>query len=799
MSMLLQDIRYALRTFARTPSYALAVVLVLTLGIAANAAVFSIVSAALLRPLPYEDADRLVQLLETYRAGGGSGRGSVSAANFEDWRAAAASFQDMAISAWPGPTNLQHDGVPERLTMTRVGTNLFPLLGARPLVGRVIVDGDGADVVVLSEALWERRFGGDAAVIGSRITLDGTARTVVGVMPHAFAFPIDAGRQVDLWMPLVLSPDEAQNREAHSYAVTARLAAGVTLEEAVSELRGIAARIEREFAHQDGRSADAILLSDVATRQLRRPLLMLLGAAAFVLLIACANAANLLLARASTREREVAVRAALGASRRRIAAQFLTESALLGSAAAAGGILLAVWGSRALLALAGSMLPARVSVGLDWQLIAFLLGTTTLTVILFGGLPAVQAARPDLQSMLRQGAQGGGGTLRSILVVPQMALSVVLLVGAGLLMRTFIALTGTETGMGTQHVLVATVAPAASRAGEGGTWDGLYAPLLEAARALPGVDAVGMTSHLPLRESGFNGHFGIVGAPAARLAERPIAELRLVSPGYFTALGVPIIEGRDLTDHDVAGAPPVVLFNEAAARRYFPGRSPVGERINFLNEERTVVGVVADVRQIRLEWRPAWELYFPHAQFAAVLDMPMTLVAATRSQPLLLAGPLRDVVRAVDPTLPLYDVSTLERVISASVSDRRLYLWLLGTFAAAAMTLAIAGIYGVVAFTVSRRTREIGIRLALGSEPAGVQRLVVWQGFRLALVGLVLGIICAFALTRLLDSVLYGVSTRDPLTFAAVCTILGCVAAAASYVPARRAAGLSPMVTLRSE
>jgi predicted permease len=815
-----KDVRQGARRLRHNPVYALVTMATLALGMGPNIAVFSLIDSVLLRPLPYVAPERLVNLSETFHVGSQVGTGSVSYGNFVDWRAQSRAFTDLALANWAGSANLSGGGAPERLSVAQVGANAFSLLGVRPLLGRTFAAGEdsagAAPVVVLGEGLWRRHFGADAAVVGKRVVLDGVTHEVIGVLPARITFP-NRSAAVDAWTPLTVSLPPGQ-RGSHNYLVIGRLKAAATLDQARAEMRQIAARLEQQYPDaQEGRSVEVTPLTEVVVGNARPRLLVLLGAAGLVLLIAAANAASLLLARAAVRRREVAVLAALGATRARVARQFLVESLLLSAAGAAVGFGLAAVAVRALTAGAGRLLPRSTDVHFDGRVVLFAVGTIVLTTLLFGLLPALRASGSDLQSSLREGSRGASGgreraAFRSTLVVAQFAISLVLLAGAGLLMRTFVALLDTETGMHVERVLTMRIplpVPSPKYATADDALNRFYWPLLERVRALPGVRGAGVITKLPLQDWGTNGNFTIAGQRYASTAEQPFAEIRAVSPGYFDALGIPLLRGRDVSRADAAAGTQVLVVNDALAKKYFPGEDPVGRSVYFgtpgpNNPPNVIVGVVGSVRQASLDRPPMPEVYAPYTQAGAWGASELSLVVrgacgAGRCDPASLARPVQGVVRALDADQPVFDVQTMSQVVSGSVGDRRLYLGLIGTFAGLALLLAVAGIYGVIAYSVAQRTREFGIRLALGSGAGSVQQLVVWHGARLALGGLVIGIPAAVALTRLLAGLLYGVAPWDPLTFGAVALLLGAVSVVASYLPARRAARVDPIVAMRAE
>jgi putative ABC transport system permease protein len=799
MSTLTQDLRFALRSLFKKPTFTIVAVLSLALGIGANTAIFSVIDAVLLRPLPYAGPGQLVDLYESSQ---NVDYGSVSPANFRDWREQNHTFSRLA-GYFSGTVNLQGVSDPERLSAEYASDNIFDLLGVRPMLGRAFLPGEDRDnasrVAVLSEEFWRRRFGADPNTIGKTITLSGDPYTIVGVMPARFRFPAIVTR--DLWLPLQLHPEQYAQRGSHWLNVIGRLKAGVALPTAEAQLRQIAARLAAQYPDlQKGRSASMTPLRQDLTSNVRPALLVLLGAAALVLLIACANVANLLLARASDRRREVAIRLALGAGRGRLIRQFLTESLLLSLAGALVGLLLAYAGAGALLKLGGSAIPFGADVGFDPTVFAFLLIVAVGTGVVFGLAPALQATQVDLQGDLKEG--GGKGSagrdrqrFRNLLVVGETALALVLLVSAGLVMRAFLKLQNTDTGMVTHNVL--TMHLSVPQTYDSTVSTHFYQPALQRIEAIPGVRAVGLISLLPLQESYSNGTVGIVGRKPDKPGNEPFAESRRVSAGLFPALGIRIIRGRNFTQQDRDGTEPVVIVNHAFASKYFPNSDAIGQRIMVSDSASApIVGVVADVRESRIDWPSAPTLYY---SFLQAPRNDMTLVISTTVDPTSITNAVRAAIHSVDRNQPVYNVKTMNDVVAASVSNTRFSFWLLGTFAAIALALAAVGIYGVMSYVVTQRTREIGIRMALGARHSAVTQLIVRHGMSLAIGGLAIGTIIALALTRVLASMLYGASATDPATFAGVALLLGVVALVASYVPARRAAAVDPVIALRSE
>jgi predicted permease len=796
-----RDARFALRSLARTPAFSTVAVLCLALGIGANAALFSVLNAVLLRPLPFVESDRLVRIYETM---GERTQGSVSFANFRDWQEQNTGFEQLA--AWQdGSRNLQGNAEPERILAVTATPNLFALLRARPLLGRTFAPGtDGpasAPTTVISEDLWRMRFGADPSLVGRTVRLDGVPHTVLGVMPRSFDFPA-GGDMTDAWVLFHPTEREIANRGSHFLAVVGRLKDGVPLEQATTQLAGVAARLEKEYPNQQtGRSVRVRALREDLVGDVRPTLLILFGAVAMVLLIACANMANLLLARAAVRQREVAIRLALGATRTRLVRQFLVESLVLSLAGAAVGLLLARWGLAALTPLAERALPIFHEFPLDGRVFGFLLAISLLSGLAFGIVPALQASRGDVRDTL---ADGGGKmtgsrrqqAFRSGLVVFEIAVSLVLLVGAGLLLRGFLRLSGTEPGLAADHVLTAHL-PLPDAQLPGAT-PRLFRPLLQEIRSIPGVRSAAVVSMLPIQNAWANGAFAVEDRPPLLPSQAPLAEIRTASPGFFRSLGVPLQRGRDFTDTDGENGPDVVIVNATLARRYFPGEDPIGRRVLLGTTPFTIVGVAGDIRQAGLDFDPLAEIYFPYGFDNGMLG-DAVLVLRTAVPPESLADEVRAAVRKADPTLPLYDVLSMEEVISRSLAARRLNLWLLGLFAGMALVLAATGLYGVISYLVAQRTREIGVRMALGAQTWSVIGLVMRQAAGLTGAGIAVGLAGALAFASVLESLLYGVSTRDPLTYAALAALLALVALTATWLPAWRASRLDPLLAIRRE
>jgi putative ABC transport system permease protein len=798
---MLQDLRFALRTFGKSPGFTTVAILALALGISANAALFSVINAVLLKPLPYAQPERLIAVFETFLP---SGFGSVSAPNFFDWRKQNHTLDHLeAFSV--GSLNLQSNGEPERIPSVLATAGLFDMLGARPIQGRTFLPDEDQPgkphVVVISERLWRRRFGADPKLLGSSITLDGQAATVIGIMPASFQFPAGSLTR-NLWMPLQFNEDQLKERGNHWMAVVGRLQAGITMAAADADMKQVAANIERQFPEQKGRSVWMRSMQDVLVGNLRPVLLILMGSVGFVLLIACANVANLLLARAASRTREVAVRAALGASRVRLIRQFLTESILLALAGGAVGVFLADAGIEALTKFAPGQIPHATSIHLDGTVFLFLAAVCLLAGIVFGIVPAFQSTGRDLQTGLREGGRSGSAGIRSAglrnaLVIGEFALALVLLIGAGLLMRTFLALNATNPGLVTEGVLTMSVSVPDEKYPKYSMWQRFYSPALDRIQALPGVRAAGIISLLPLQAWGWNGSFPIEGRPQEEPGKQPLAEFRQISPGYFRAMGIRILKGRALRREDSSTSPHVVLINDALAKRYFPGQDPLGQKINW-NEWRTIVGVVANTRQATLDREPMPELYFPATQLSESIS-GMTFVISTSVEPSSVTHAVTAAIQSVDPSQPVFGVKTMTEVVSDSLSNQRLYAWLLGVFSALALILASAGIYSVMSYLVTQRTQEFGLRMALGASTNNVLRMVLRQALLLIGAGLAIGLVGAIAVTRVLTNFLFGVKPIDGPTFAGVSVVLTLVALAATYLPALRATRVDPVEALRHE
>lgn len=800
MRTFLYDLRHAARGLAKQPAFTAIVVLTLALGIGANCAIFSVVNAVLLRPLPYANPEELVAVYEE-RVSLARERGHVSPPDFIDWRAQNAVFKNIAAYT-PASLNRTDGDEPERLVGALVSADLFPALGVSAAVGRTFVpeeDRPNAErVAVIGHELWQKRFGADRSVVGKAVTLNANSYEVIGVMPRGFEFP---DKNTEVWLPLAIDPVTG-NRAMHSLKVVARLKDGVTLQRAEAEMRTIASRLEQVHEVNTGHSVNLFPLHSEVVGPVRAPLLILIGAVAFVLLIACVNVANLLLVRAAARQKEIAIRTALGASRSRIVRQFLAESLLLSLLGGAVGLLLATWGTDLLVAISPADTPRLSEISTDRTVLVFTLLVSLLPGLAFGLLPALQFCRPAISEGLKEGGRTGAsdassGRIRSGLVVTEVALALVLLVGAGLLLKSFIRLRETNPGLDPKGVLTAQVLLPRAKYREPQQQAAFTRDVIERLQALPGVQLAGATVSLPLGELPASRYFSIEGRPPTRPGEGANAHFDLATPDFFRALGIPLRRGRHFDPRDGIGAPEVAIINEALAQKFFPDEDAIGKRIQIGDGSwHTIVGVVGNVRQTSLDQEAAPEFYY------SLLQDPigfMALVVRTSRDPQSLATDLRTAVRAVDPDQPIFGVKTMEEVIIGSVAPRRLTMVLLGTFAALAIVLAAIGIYGVISYMVAQRTHEIGVRMALGAQNSDLLRLILGHGMFLTGIGMAIGLVASFALTRVLSTLLFGVNSNDPSTYLAVSLLLAAVAFVAGYIPGRQATQVDPLVALRAE
>ncbi len=799
-----QDLRFGVRMLLKNPAFTLAAVLSLAIGIGATSAIFSVVNGVVLRPLPYREPEQLVRLWHS-KPQVGLTQMPISGGNVQVWRERAQSFAGVAAF---NTTQAIFTAAAESEVVrgARVSANLLPLLGYQPALGRGFLPSENQQpnhtVILLSHKLWQRRFGGDPNIIGRAVTLDHTNNyTVVGVLPPLASFPGES----EFWIP---ETSTANGRhDMRSLSVIARLKPGVAWQTAESELQLIHQQLQQQRPNDyKDWAVWSQPLHDSVVGQVRPTLLMLLGAVGFVLLIACANVANLLLGRAAARQKEIAVRAALGAGRLRLIRQLLTESSLLAGLGGALGLLLAYGAVRALIALEPPNLPRLAQVSVDGRVLVFTFGATLLVGLLFGLAPALHASKPDIQQTLKEGfAQSGGRRwlrgvgLREVLVVAQTALALVLLVGAGLLGKSFVKLRQVELGFEPTNAIVLTLTPPFNHLPKRASSIPHYQRLLDEVKTLPGLSAVAVGTAAPTQGAYMSSSILVAGRPVPASKDAQQTFVNVVSADYFRALGNPLKQGRLFTDADNESAPRVAVINESLARAYFPGENPLGQRLTLRgdpDEWRAIVGIVADINQFGLDKENKPTFYVPFRQEDTVT---LNLIVRTAADPAALLPALRARILAADKFTAITRVRTLEELVSASVAQPRFYALLLALFAGIALTLAVIGIYGVMAYTVSRRTHEIGIRMALGAEAGRIQRLVVGQGMLLVGVGVLLGLLAARLLTRVLGDLLFGVKPTDPATFTLIALVLAGAALLACWVPARRAARVDPLTALRCE
>lgn len=821
MNTLWQDLHYGVRMLLKNPGITLVVILALALGIGANTAIFSVVDAVLLRPLPYVESDRLVFLNETSKA---MDEISISYPNFTDWRNQNQVFEKIGVYNRDS-YNLTGAGEAERIITGQVSADLFAALRVNAAIGRVFNNDEdkpgGSPVVVLSYGLWQRRFGGQASIVNQSLTLNGKSYTVIGVMPEGFQFP----SRVEMWVPVGQLSGEAswQQRGNHPglYGV-ARLKPGMSFAQAKAEMDNIGANLEKQY--QDSNAGNGIgtrPLLELFVGDVRRALWVLFAAVAFVLLIACANIANLLLARAQSRQKEMAIRAAMGAGRWRIARQLLTESVLLALVGGTLGILIAQWGIKLILYISPDAIPRAREISLDWRVFAFTIALSFLTGILFGVVPALQAGVVDVHETLKETGRGTSGRhwLRSSLVVVEVATTLVLLIGAGLMIRSFYRLQKVNPGFSYDHLTSFSVSLPQKKYTSNEQREQFYNRLLENLRGLPAVEATAAASGLPLGNNGWQTLFVIDGRPRPPRDQTPLMEACLVTPDYFRAMNIPLKSGRYFDAHDdrssLAGkdlsklnenereiaALNAIIIDEEFARRHWPGEDAVGKRIRLGTDSTApvlaVVGVVGRVKMEGLSQdSKRVQGYFP---FAQIPNGGMTVIIKAAGEPNQLIAAVRQQVKSIDPDQPIYGIRTMDEIRAESVAPERLNLTLLSIFAGIALILAIVGIYGVMSYSVTQRTHEIGIRMAIGAQPRDVFRMVLRQGMMLALIGVVFGLIGAFGLTRLMATMLFGVEPTDPATFATIAALLTVVALVACYIPGRRATKVDPVVSLRYE
>ena len=804
-----QDLRYGLRVLRKNPGVTITAVLTLAVGIGANTAIFNAVHAVLLRPLPYPEPQRLAIVWGGARQ---ARKTPVSATNFLDYQEQNRVFEHMA-TFHAGSLALTGAADPEWIRTGNVSPDFFKVLGVRAALGRTFSPEEGRSgrnqVLVLGPGIWRRRFGADRNIVGRILMLNATRYTVIGVLPEGFEFSVPGlFRPAEMWTPAVLIRDDSQ-RNNNDLRVIARLKPGITLRQAETDLKVISRRLARAYPQiLAGLDTQLVPLREQIVGDVRPLLLILLGAVGFLLLIACANVASLQLARASTRRKEVALRLALGASRRRVVRQLLTESVLLALLGGALGLLLARWGIGLLTGLAPAHLPRESGGGLGSAVLLYSLLLSLVTGVLFGLAPAFQSSAQGLGETLKEGGRAAaesaaGGRLRGLLMVAEVALALVLLTGAGLLVRSFARLLAEKPGFEVENVLTVFLVLPRYSYPDARAQSALYRQAIDRIAALPGVTAAGGIDDLPLTPDRDASTFAVEGGEPWTADRSPVAQVRTVTPGYFRAMSIPLVQGRPFAATDTSSAPPVLLINQTLARRFFKGEDPVGKRLTFGGSTPasppswvTVAGVVADVRDLGLESRPEPEVYLPYEQSPLSY---INVVARVDGDPGRLAAAMRDTIRGLDRGLPLPEAEPMNAVLATSIAQRRFSMLLLGLFAAIALALAAVGIYGVITYAVARRTHEIGVRMALGARRSDVLRMVIGRSLTLTACGVGAGIVGALALTKLMSSLLYGVRPTDLPTFLAVALVLACVAALASYLPARRAMAVDPVVALRNE
>ncbi len=811
MRNLLQDLRQSLRSLRHNPAFAIGAILILALGIGANTAIFSLVNAAMLRPLPFDQPDRLVQLWHVPPAKSfpGIDRFSVSPANYLDWKAQSTSFDSMSIYNF---RSLSFGGAdhPEVVEASAVASDFFTVLRARPLLGRTFTpddDNPSARVILLSYNLWRNRFASDPGIVGRDITVNSERYTVVGVMPANFRMPDFAWA----WVPIGWTDADRAVRGNHNYLVIARLKPQITVDQAKSDLAAISTRLEQQYPEDDkGWGATLVPLHEQLIGDVRTALLVLLGAVAFVLLIACANVANLVLAKTLARGKEMAIRSALGAGRAVLLRHILVETLLLSLIGGTLGFLLARTAIALSTNLLADRLPAFMSVTLDAQVLAYTLLLSVAAGVLAGFFPSLRFSRVDVNEVLKQGSRGSsnaGGKMRNLLVVCEVALSLVLLIGAGLMIRTLWQLRSVQPGFDSANVLTMTVAVPRNHFSQPVIEANFFQEVLQRVKVLPGVQEAGLIDSVPLDGGGSHQPFSIEGRPVLPMADQPEVDVRIISAGYLRTMRMPVIRGRDFAESDAAGRPGVVMISASLARRFWPNEDPLGKHLTltFFPGVREVVGIVQDVKLDHLdETRPVDAIYMSVNQLAANVkgtwnSYDLALAVRTKSDPHTVTTAVTDAVHQVGPDIPVTNVFSMDDLIAQSISPQRFNMMLLAAFAGLALLLAAVGIYGVLSYTVRRRVREIGIRMALGASQSDILRLVVSDGMKPILMGVTVGLIAAYALSRLVASLLFGVPPTDPLTFTAVALLLVLVGIAANTVPAYRATKVEPTQTLREE
>ncbi len=826
METLWQDLRFGLRTILKRPGFTAVVAVTLALGIGANSAIFSIVNSVLLRRLPFKEPDRLAIVGKSNSSLDVQAFYMMSAADFIDFRDQNQVFEDMAASTTATFT-ITGQSHPEQIYGAWVSPSLFSLLGVTAAAGRTFAPGEDEpnhnQVVVVSHGLWQRRFGSAPDVIGKTLTLNGIAYKIIGIAPRGFQFPPSFDNQgglipwtLDAWVSLDVRAKRLEgfdltDRANMIFEILARLKPGVTLKQARSNMETINRRLQNQYPVTNKAWGVAVAtLKEQLVGNLQRALLILLGGVAFVLLIACANAANLLLARAAVRRKEIAIRMALGAGRARLIRQLLTESVLLALLGGVVGLALAHWGGKLVIAIGPESIPRLKETRLDGLVLGFGLVISLATGLLFGLAPALQASKYDLNDALKESGRGGGGSLRrqrvrTLLVVSQVALASVLLIGAGLMIKSFLRLQAVNPGLAVRNILTVKIKPNRMNYPEEHQRVNLYKQVVHRLEALPGVQAAGAINIVPLSEGPWTYFFDIEGRPAVPAAERPLTNYLEASPSYFNAMAIPLLKGRYFTEHDGAQNPRVAMINQAMMRRFFPSADPIGKRINLVDPPGKpvwleIVGVVGDVKEEQLDREAGPDVYTSYLQpYPEIPNNRMCLVIRTALDPSGMAALVRREVLAVDNDQPVYDIKPMERYFAESISKQRLYMLLLSIFGAVALLLAVGGVYGVISYMVAQRTNEIGIRIALGAQAHDIIRLIVGEGMLVTGIGLAIGVVAALTLTRTMSSLLYGLNANDPPIFIAISVLLAVAALAATYIPARRTTRIDPLSALRYE
>jgi putative ABC transport system permease protein len=802
---LLHDLRYGLRLLRQSPGFTLVALCALALGIGANTAIFSALDSIVLRSLPYQDADRLMMVWEDVTFAGFP-KSTSAPANYFDWKKRNRVFTDMAALIW-GSASLTLDGPPEQVDGGRVTPNFFSIIGVKPILGRTFTeeeDNNRAQVVLINYGLWQRRYNGDPGVVGKTITMDGNKFSIIGVLPRDFAFH---RRDCEFWRPMSFTPSQKAERDSHYLTVVARVKLRATLAQARGDMSAIAKQLQREYKEAARIGAVVEPMRDSVLQNTQIALWVLMAAAGCVLLIACANLASLLLARAVARQRELAVRAALGAGRGRLIAQMLTESMLLSLSGGLLGLAIAPAGMRVLAHMVPDALPESAAPAIDTKLLLFTLGLSLVTGILFSIVPAIQAAAASLNEILKQGGRSGvsgrSASLRDVLVVMEVAAALVLLIGAGLMIQTLMRLRAIDLGFRSDHLLTMRTILPHKKYQEGPARIAFFNRVLEGVRALPGVESASYINAAPFETTGNTQGFKVEGRPVETYGLAQDALLRVGTVEYLKTIGAKILEGRLYTESDGPGAPPAIIINETFARQFWPNESALGHRISLTfghqPEWRTIIGVVRDLKErgYAIDMKPG--VYVNYVQFPETWATPERLIVRTKGDPLALVNAARSVIASVDPEQPISSVKTMDQIVDENVADRQQQMTLLGAFAGLALVLASIGLYGVLSYAVTQRRREIGLRMALGASASNVIKLVVGRGLVLTSAGLLIGLALAWAATRAMKNLLYGVASTDPGTYAVVAALLTAIAFAACWIPARRAARVDPVTVLREE